>query len=93
MNKSEARSILADFLERFRQLSYKEFARMVDSVEVDEVRGESGVTYNLEAVVVWDDQPGGVIRVMASVDDGGLRAFFPMPDDFLMGPDGQFIDE
>jgi hypothetical protein len=93
MNKTEAKSILADFLEPYRQLSYEELASRVDSVETDEVRGDSGVTYSLEAVIVWDAETGGVIRVIGHIDDGGWRAFCPMTDDFLLGPDGRFIGE
>ena len=85
MNKTEAKSILTEFLDRYRQISYEELASRVDSVETDEVRGESGVMYSLEAVIVWDAEAGGVIRVIGHIDDGGWRAFCPMTDDFCWG--------
>ena len=30
---------------------------------------------------------------MVHVDDGGLRAFVPLTEDFIMAPDGSFIGE
>ena len=48
--------------------------------------GASGSAYQLEVDVFWDDKPGGQIRVAAGVDDGGLRAFFPVAHDFLVPP-------
>jgi hypothetical protein len=41
----------------------------------------------------WDDKKLGNLRVCGSIDDGGLRAFFPVTDSFIIAPDGRFIDE
>ena len=35
----------------------------------------------------------GHLRVLGSIDDGGIRAFFPLTDSFIMAPDGSFIGE
>lgn len=43
--------------------------------------------------VFWDDTPDGAIRVMASIDDGGWRAFVPLTEAFILAPDGSFVDE
>ena len=40
-----------------------------------------------------DAKPDNNIRVSVSIDDGGLRAFFPMTDDFIMSPSGAFVGE
>ena len=29
----------------------------------------------------------------SAIDDGGLRAFAPLSDDFIMAPDGSFVGE
>jgi hypothetical protein len=33
------------------------------------------------------------IRVLASIDDGGTRAFHPVTCDFIKAPDGSFVGE
>jgi hypothetical protein len=59
-----------------------------------EIKGPSGTPYQVEIGIVWDDKPGGDVRVLASIDDGGFRsAFSPMCDDFIMAPDGTFVGE
>jgi hypothetical protein len=30
---------------------------------------------------------------MVSIDDGGLRAFYPITEDFIMSPSGAFVGE
>ena len=58
-----------------------------------EVEAESGTWYQGGIQVFWDDKPDGAIRVMASIDDGGWRAFVPLTDDFILAPDGTFVGE
>jgi len=36
--------------------------------------------------VFWDDSVGGDIRVIGSLDDGGIRAFFPLTMSLLVKP-------
>ena len=57
------------------------------------VTAESGTWYQGEVQMFWDDKPDGAIRVMASIDDGGWRAFVPLTDAFILAPDGTFIGE
>ena len=52
-----------------------------------------GVTYQIEIEAFWDSEPGGDIRVLGSIDDGGWRAFAPLCDDFILTPAGQLIGE
>jgi hypothetical protein len=86
MDKSEAQKVLSKQLARFGSRSHSELAPLVESqrVEVYEVRGESGTTYQIEMQFSWDDQPGDTIRVMGSIDDGGIRAFVPLTDSLLI---------
>ena len=51
-----------------------------------EATGESGRSYQGDVQVVWDDKPAGAIRVMASIDDGGWRAFVPLTESMSMTP-------
>lgn len=93
MNKEEARRILKAQLGRYRERSYKELVELVDQSETQEIVSPSGVAYQLEIQIFWDDMPGGNLRVLASVDDGGWRAFAPLNDDFILAPDGSFVGE
>jgi len=31
--------------------------------------------------------------MMGGIDDGGLRAFMPLCDDFIIAPNGRFVGE
>jgi hypothetical protein len=55
--------------------------------EALEVTGPSGRKYQIEYDIVWDHKPpNGDIRIIGSVDDGGLRAFAPLTDSRLVSP-------
>jgi hypothetical protein len=83
----EARTVLAAELARLRPLSHRELVdRLLGGEEVLEVRGPSGASYQVELQAFWDDRPGGTLRVVGAVDDGGHRAFAPLTDDFLVPP-------
>jgi hypothetical protein len=94
MDKEEARGILAQQIARLRQLSHGDLQRYVKDEEHMEVKGESGAEYQVEVQSLWDEgRPGGNLRVMVSIDDGGLRAIFPLSEDFIIAPDGSFVGE
>lgn len=95
MDRKEALDVLALEMARWRTLSWQELKDRVGSAEPEtlEVRGPSGTTYQLEIEAFWDDKSDDVIRVLGCVDDGGVRAFFPLTECFLLSPDGVFIDE
>ena len=80
MDKSEAQKILGEQLARFSHRSYSELVPLVESGHVEhlEIHGASGAKYQVEVQFFWDDKPGGVVRVFGSIDDGGIRAFFPL---------------
>lgn len=67
--------------------------RPTEWVETREVTAESGTTYQLEPQVFWDTQPGRAVRVIVSVDAGGLSAFQPVTDSFILAPDSSFAGE
>ena len=108
MNKREAKAILAEQVARLRRQSYSELRRYIskerfrigpisfgggENVEALEVTGESGAEYQLEIGAVWDDRPDGDLRIIVSIDDGGLRAFAPLTESFIIAPDGSFVGE
>jgi hypothetical protein len=94
MNKQEAKEIAAKNLEAYRNRPYNELTQMIKAKPVIlQVRGASGLSYNLEIQAFWDDKANGNIRVMCSIDDGGWRSYFPMSADFIKSPTGDFVGE
>lgn len=74
---------------RWRKLSYSELVDRIDAEPtVLEERSPSGVPYQIEIQVFWDDQTEGDIRVLGAIDDGGWRSFVPLTVSFIMYPDG-----
>jgi len=89
MDKEEARRVLQDHLQGFRRHPYQDLVRLIGETQVAEVRGPSGVKYQIEVEVQWDQHPGGSIHVLAGIDDGRfLAALSPVCDDFILTPDG-----
>lgn len=91
MDTVAAGKVLNAWLAKLRAVPYKELAARVDSVTNDEVARDSERSWQVEVQVQWDDEPGGNIRVTASIDDGGLRAFVPMTDGFVKTPSGDIV--
>ena len=94
MNTQEAKRILEDDLTSYCECGYAELRRKVESGQVDthEIQGASGVDYQLEIQYFWDSKPGATIRVIGSIDDGGIRAFFPVTNSFLIHPAGEAVE-
>ena len=92
MDENEARGILTKKLAAYRARTYAELAALVGDVETCEAVGSSGAAYQIEINVHWDNRPGGDIRVIGGIDDGGWRAFCPLCDAFIMTPDGSFVE-
>jgi len=93
MDNAEATTLLKDHLEAFRLRPYGDLVTLLGKPQVAELRGASGVTYQVEVEVHWDGRPGGALRVLGSIDDGGWRAFSSLCDDFILAPDGRFVGE
>jgi hypothetical protein len=95
MNKVEARLVLSDCLARYRLLPYEELARRVSMghPHAEEIAPPSGTKYQLEVQFFCDGKPNADVRVIASVDDGGIRALFPITESFIVSPDGRFVGE
>jgi hypothetical protein len=88
-----AQKVLDKWVAKLRLVPYRELASRVGSVTTDDVARDGERSWQLEVQVLWDDEPNGNVRVMVSIDDGGLRAFVPMTNDFIKAPSGEFIGE
>ena len=93
MDTAEARLVLGTELLRYRAQTYEALQRLLKTQDTYEVQGPSGVNYQIEVLAVWDDERGENLHVFGHIDDGGLRAFVPLTDDFIMAPSGTFIGE
>jgi hypothetical protein len=93
MNKVEALRVLHGELQAWRLHSWVDLRKKVGQSQRFEVTAESGTSYQGEIRVFWDAEPDGAIRVMASIDDGGWRAFVPLTEDFILAPDGTLVGE
>jgi hypothetical protein len=93
MNKTEAHSLLQGQLQQWRERSWAQLREEVGQSHRFEETAASGSRYQRQIQVFWDNRPDGAIRVMASIDDGGWRAVVPLTDDFILAPDGTFVDE
>ena len=91
MNNIEAKLFLARELAKYAELPYDKLVASINHAEVINVRGESGVFYQIELSVCWDSKPDGDLRIMASIDDGGWHAFLPLTDSLIMKPDGTLL--
>lgn len=90
MNKDEAIRILDEELETYRQKSHAELVELIDNPKNFT---KPGTTYQIVIQAVWDDKPQGDVRVLGSIDDGGIRAFFPITRDFIKNPKEEFVGE
>jgi hypothetical protein len=95
MDVTEAGGILEQQIGSLRERPYSELKQLVEArvIQTLEIVGASGTRYNVEAQALWDSKKRDNIRVLASIDDGGTRAFHPVTCDFIKAPDGSFIGE
>jgi hypothetical protein len=93
VNHEEAKAALrAEFL-RLQAAGYTELAgRLAGKQERSDLTSPSGATYHVELEGFWDDQEHRDLRVVASIDDGGLRAFLPFTDAFTISPSGSITE-
>lgn len=88
-----AQRVLKEWVAKLRAVPYRELVPRVDSVTTDEVPRDSERSWQLEIQVLWDDEPDGNVRVVVTVDDGGLQAFVPLTESFIKSPTGEFVGE
>ena len=96
MNKEEAHRLLLKELEIFRRKPFEELSNLVGTPIHIERKALGGTEYQIEIEIFWGDPrtPHGNLRVMASIDDGGLLSSFrPITHDFIKTPSNAFLGE
>ena len=86
MDRKEAATVLDECLGKYRNKAYSELVPAIGSLQTFEAGETDRATYQVEVQVFWDDKPGGDIRIIASIDDGGIRAFFPLTKSLVVSP-------
>jgi len=93
MNKAEATSLLEEFLAGLKKHSREELVGLLSNPICIEKTGKNGAVYQIEYEAVWDNEPGQVLRIIASIDDGRfLSALLPVTSGFLVAPSGEIIE-
>jgi hypothetical protein len=93
LNEGIARTLRDQELIRLRTSPYQDLLKYIDNPSSTILNGPDGKRYQIETQVFWDTKKSGNIRVMVSVDDGGLTSFKPLCGDFIISPDGSFVGE
>ena len=86
MDNEEALSLLKDFLDEVEASGYDVLSKRTGESDALEVEGASGKKYQIEYDILWDHKPDGAIRIIGSVDDGGLCAFAPLTESRRVTP-------
>jgi hypothetical protein len=92
MNNDVAYVLIDAELQRLFELSYSELIKLIGAPETKLVVGDDGNSYQLEIEAIWDINRDEDVRVIVAVDDGGWRALKPLTQNFVMRPDGSFVD-
>jgi hypothetical protein len=88
MDSVIARSLLERELDAIRARGYRHLRGQIGTDIDTELTGPDGVCYQLKILVLWDSEASGAIRIIGSIDDGGLRTFLrPLTMDHLLQPD------
>lgn len=93
MNKKEARSVMIEELKPYRAKSYAELEQLISQIDARMVSAPSGKQYQIEIEPFWDGAPNKDIRVGITLSGDWWTYFFPLTEDFIMSPNGQFVRE
>jgi hypothetical protein len=93
---TEADDVFGEQVARWRTTSWDGLREQLrESPIAYEVDGSSGVTYQIEVLLMWDHPRKETnLRVIIASDDGnGWRMFGLRGDGFVKAPDGSFVGE
>ena len=93
MDVKEANAELARVVSEYRSKPYGFWESQIGQEPiVFEITTETGNEYQVEIEAFWDVRPGGDIRVLFGIDDGGWRAFCPLTKDFVVTKEGRSVE-
>ena len=108
MDTEEAKAILRERLQPYRNKTYVELRRLIGA-EPDTylAAGPGGEKYQVEIEVIWDDKPNGDIRVCGTIDEFPHKPLFwkipvlrwipiyvsSVGEDFILSREGKFAPQ
>ncbi len=93
MSDEEAKGVLGAEFIKLQATGYRGLVELLAEKQViSETVGLSGTAYHVELQGFWEDDQHSELRVVASIDDGGLRSFLPFTDAFTIDPTGKITD-
>ena len=87
MDRTVATRLLQQELAKVRQRGYRRLLAERGDEVVTQVVGPDGEEYTMSVQLFWDKEEHGPLRVIVSIDDGGLRAIVPLTIDDIVYPD------
>jgi hypothetical protein len=94
MDKQEAKLVLLNIIDMYRQISYEELKKMIDNSIWLSKKGKSGTEYQIQVEAFLDAKENGDIRCVVCIDDGGMISFTrPLCEDFIKNSRNEFIGE
>jgi hypothetical protein len=92
VDKVEARELLEEFLNGLKGQTRDELLRYIRNPDCVTVSGVDGTWYQIEFEAVWDSVPDGDLRIITSIDDGGVfSALRPLSDSFVVTREGDIV--
>ena len=83
-NKEEARNELRRIVSAHEGRPYAFWVEHVAQTKRLEFRSSTATSYQATIEAVWDAEPGGAVRVLVALDDGGMGAYYPLTDSLLI---------
>lgn len=93
MDRARAAEIAEQHIARLSTRSFEMLQLLVDEPERHEAQGTAGRIWQVDIEAFWELTPGGNLRVIVSVDGGGISAWVPVTRAFVISPSGAFVDE
>jgi hypothetical protein len=94
-DKADAKKALTKELSQYKEMSYQDLTKLFVTekfIDAKEVISPAGAELQVEIEGFWDDTVDGNLRIFGSIDDGGLRAYCPLSESFIMRPDGSLLE-
>ncbi len=91
--KEQMEKILKEKVDELMNLRYEDLLRLVDKEPEHITYGipENEDFYQIEIDVFFDDEKQKNIRVLGTIDNGGMSAFFPLNYGFIMTSEGKIL--
>ena len=94
-DKADAKRLLGAELAKYREMPYEELTELLiteQHIDVRELTSQAAGSLQVEIQGFWDDAAEQNLRVLGSIDNGGLRAYCPVTRSFIMRPDGSVVE-